>query len=79
MDFVGKKEHEFVAHVSMTRCWESFQCSNPGKCLVCLCVLLGVFQYNYMGSDPNAATQKIIQAFNLINNVSSEVWFYTLV
>uniref|UniRef100_A0A8C3E9N0 Uncharacterized protein n=1 Tax=Corvus moneduloides TaxID=1196302 RepID=A0A8C3E9N0_CORMO len=28
-----------------------------------------VFQYNYMGSDPNAATQKIIQAFNLINNM----------
>ncbi|KAM7028584.1 disintegrin and metalloproteinase domain-containing protein 32-like [Acridotheres tristis] len=28
-----------------------------------------VFQYNYMGSDPNAVTQKIIQAFNLINNM----------
>uniref|UniRef100_H0Z403 ADAM metallopeptidase domain 32 n=1 Tax=Taeniopygia guttata TaxID=59729 RepID=H0Z403_TAEGU len=28
-----------------------------------------VFQYNYMGSDPNAATQNIIQAFNLINNM----------
>ncbi|XP_068030496.1 disintegrin and metalloproteinase domain-containing protein 32-like isoform X2 [Anomalospiza imberbis] len=25
--------------------------------------------YNYMGSDPNAATQNIIQAFNLINNM----------
>uniref|UniRef100_U3JVL9 ADAM metallopeptidase domain 32 n=1 Tax=Ficedula albicollis TaxID=59894 RepID=U3JVL9_FICAL len=28
-----------------------------------------VFQYSYMGSDPNAATQKIIQAFNLINSM----------
>uniref|UniRef100_A0A8C3RJ89 ADAM metallopeptidase domain 32 n=1 Tax=Cyanoderma ruficeps TaxID=181631 RepID=A0A8C3RJ89_9PASS len=26
-------------------------------------------KYNYMGSDPNTVTQKIIQAFNLINNM----------
>uniref|UniRef100_A0A663EEV2 ADAM metallopeptidase domain 32 n=1 Tax=Aquila chrysaetos chrysaetos TaxID=223781 RepID=A0A663EEV2_AQUCH len=28
-----------------------------------------IFQYNYMGSDTNAATQKIIQVFNLVNNM----------
>ncbi|NXW95419.1 ADAM2 protein, partial [Alopecoenas beccarii] len=28
-----------------------------------------VFQYNHMGSDTNAATQKIIQVFNLVNNM----------
>ncbi|XP_063276059.1 disintegrin and metalloproteinase domain-containing protein 32-like [Prinia subflava] len=32
-------------------------------------VVLDKALYNYMGSDPNAATQKIIQAFNLINNM----------
>ncbi|XP_036252431.1 disintegrin and metalloproteinase domain-containing protein 32-like [Molothrus ater] len=31
-------------------------------------VVLDKALYNYMGSDPNAATQNIIQAFNLINN-----------
>lgn len=34
-----------------------------------------IFQYNYMGSDTNAATRKIIQVFNLVNNVSFKVWF----
>uniref|UniRef100_A0A8C0HKT9 ADAM metallopeptidase domain 32 n=1 Tax=Buteo japonicus TaxID=224669 RepID=A0A8C0HKT9_9AVES len=28
-----------------------------------------IFQYNYMGSDTNAATRKIIQVFNLVNNM----------
>ncbi|XP_023796537.1 disintegrin and metalloproteinase domain-containing protein 32-like isoform X4 [Cyanistes caeruleus] len=32
-------------------------------------VVLDKALYNYMGSDPNAATQKVIQAFNLINNM----------
>ncbi|XP_041280673.1 disintegrin and metalloproteinase domain-containing protein 32-like [Onychostruthus taczanowskii] len=32
-------------------------------------VVLDKALYNYMGSDPNAATQNIIQAFNLINNM----------
>ncbi|XP_071435301.1 disintegrin and metalloproteinase domain-containing protein 32-like isoform X2 [Pithys albifrons albifrons] len=32
-------------------------------------VVLDKALYNYMGSDPNAATQKIIQAFNLVNNM----------
>ncbi|XP_050838713.1 disintegrin and metalloproteinase domain-containing protein 2-like [Serinus canaria] len=32
-------------------------------------VLLDKALYTYMGSDPNAATQNIIQAFNLINNM----------
>ncbi|NXW76634.1 ADA32 protein, partial [Hirundo rustica] len=32
-------------------------------------VVLDKALYNYMGSDPNAATQKIIQAFNLINSM----------
>ncbi|XP_014746292.1 PREDICTED: disintegrin and metalloproteinase domain-containing protein 32-like [Sturnus vulgaris] len=32
-------------------------------------VVLDKALYNYMGSDPNAVTQKIIQAFNLINNM----------
>ncbi|XP_056364837.1 disintegrin and metalloproteinase domain-containing protein 32-like isoform X2 [Oenanthe melanoleuca] len=32
-------------------------------------VVLDKALYNYMGSDPNTATQKIIQAFNLINNM----------
>ncbi|KAM6191181.1 uncharacterized protein WM294_012864 [Sarcoramphus papa] len=30
-----------------------------------------IFQYNYMGSDTNAATQKIIQVFNLVNSMFS--------
>ncbi|NWR42427.1 ADA32 protein, partial [Regulus satrapa] len=32
-------------------------------------VVLDKALYNYMGSDPNATTQKIIQAFNLINSM----------
>ncbi|XP_066062180.1 disintegrin and metalloproteinase domain-containing protein 32 [Chamaea fasciata] len=32
-------------------------------------VVLDKALYNYMGSDPNTVTQKIIQAFNLINNM----------
>ncbi|KAM6996388.1 disintegrin and metalloproteinase domain-containing protein 2-like [Passerculus sandwichensis] len=32
-------------------------------------VVLDKALYNYMGSDPNAATQNVIQAFNLINNM----------
>ncbi|XP_033375288.1 disintegrin and metalloproteinase domain-containing protein 32-like [Parus major] len=32
-------------------------------------VVLDKALYNYMGSDPNAVTQKVIQAFNLINNM----------
>ncbi|XP_062366461.1 disintegrin and metalloproteinase domain-containing protein 32-like [Cinclus cinclus] len=32
-------------------------------------VVLDKALYDYMGSDPNAATQKIIQAFNLVNNM----------
>ncbi|XP_071310859.1 disintegrin and metalloproteinase domain-containing protein 32-like [Agelaius tricolor] len=32
-------------------------------------VVLDKALYNYMGSDPNAATQNIIQAFSLINNM----------
>ncbi|XP_027562115.1 disintegrin and metalloproteinase domain-containing protein 32-like isoform X4 [Neopelma chrysocephalum] len=32
-------------------------------------VVLDRALYNYMGSDPNAVTQKIIQAFNLVNNM----------
>ncbi|CAN8205804.1 unnamed protein product [Coccothraustes coccothraustes] len=32
-------------------------------------VVLDKALYNYMGSDPNAATQNIMQAFNLINNM----------
>ncbi|XP_032936937.1 disintegrin and metalloproteinase domain-containing protein 32-like [Catharus ustulatus] len=32
-------------------------------------VVLDKALYSYMGSSPNAATQKIIQAFNLINNM----------
>ncbi|XP_064493903.1 disintegrin and metalloproteinase domain-containing protein 32-like isoform X3 [Pseudopipra pipra] len=32
-------------------------------------VVLDSALYNYMGSDPNAVTQKIIQAFNLVNNM----------
>ncbi|XP_039571481.1 disintegrin and metalloproteinase domain-containing protein 18-like, partial [Passer montanus] len=32
-------------------------------------VVLDKALYNYMGSDPNAATQNIIQAFNLINSM----------
>ncbi|XP_009080680.1 PREDICTED: disintegrin and metalloproteinase domain-containing protein 32-like, partial [Acanthisitta chloris] len=32
-------------------------------------VVLDKALYNYMGSDPNAAMQKIIQAFNLVNNM----------
>ncbi|XP_049687538.1 disintegrin and metalloproteinase domain-containing protein 18-like [Accipiter gentilis] len=32
-------------------------------------VVLDKALYNYMGSDTNAATQKIIQVFNLINNM----------
>ncbi|XP_050181561.1 disintegrin and metalloproteinase domain-containing protein 32-like [Myiozetetes cayanensis] len=34
-------------------------------------VVLDSALYNYMGSDPNAVTQKIIQAFNLVNNMFS--------
>ncbi|KAK4808174.1 hypothetical protein QYF61_001206 [Mycteria americana] len=30
-------------------------------------------EYNYMGSDTNAATQKIIQVFNLVNNYQGAV------
>ncbi|NXL10578.1 ADA32 protein, partial [Mesembrinibis cayennensis] len=53
---------------------ESFQRFNivllpRGQCLACSYVLSVVFQYNYMGSDTNAATQKIIQVFNLVNNI----------
>ncbi|XP_030919692.1 disintegrin and metalloproteinase domain-containing protein 32 [Geospiza fortis] len=32
-------------------------------------VVLDKALYNYMGSDPNAATQNVIQAFNLINSM----------
>ncbi|XP_057898335.1 disintegrin and metalloproteinase domain-containing protein 32-like [Melospiza georgiana] len=32
-------------------------------------VVLDKALYNYMGSDPNAATQNVIQAFSLINNM----------
>ncbi|NWX19526.1 ADA32 protein, partial [Aegotheles bennettii] len=34
-------------------------------------VVLDKALYNYMGSDTNAATEKIIQVFNLVNNVFS--------
>lgn len=60
----------------MARWWDSFQCSTL-SCFPLVSTLPApvsswvVFQYSYLGSDPNAATQKIIQAFNLINNVSS--------
>lgn len=29
-----------------------------------------VFQYNYLGSDQNVVTQKMIQVFNFVNSVS---------
>uniref|UniRef100_A0A8C3NQ54 Uncharacterized protein n=1 Tax=Geospiza parvula TaxID=87175 RepID=A0A8C3NQ54_GEOPR len=71
VDFVGNKEREFVAHVSMAQCWESFQCSNIDMVSTLSTPVSSwvVFQYNYMGSDPNAATQNVIQAFNLINSM----------
>uniref|UniRef100_A0A8C5NJ84 ADAM metallopeptidase domain 32 n=1 Tax=Junco hyemalis TaxID=40217 RepID=A0A8C5NJ84_JUNHY len=52
-------------------CWELFQCSNTAmiSTLSALVSSWVVFQYNYMGSDPNAATQNVMQAFNLINNM----------
>ncbi|XP_019327274.1 PREDICTED: uncharacterized protein LOC103900352 [Aptenodytes forsteri] len=36
-------------------------------------VVLDKALYNYMGSDTNAATQKIIQVFNLVNNMFNPV------
>ncbi|KAM4883688.1 disintegrin and metalloproteinase domain-containing protein 32-like [Sylvia borin] len=36
-------------------------------------VVLDKALYNYMGSDPNTVTEKIIQAFNLINNYHGNV------
>uniref|UniRef100_A0A672U744 ADA32 protein n=1 Tax=Strigops habroptila TaxID=2489341 RepID=A0A672U744_STRHB len=43
-----------------------FMVVNALSALMCSWV---IFQYDYMGSDTKAATQKIIQVFNLVNNM----------
>ncbi|NXS46549.1 ADA32 protein, partial [Balaeniceps rex] len=46
--------------------------SRPGRLTAEEMILTFMYpEYNYMGSDTNAATQKIIQVFNLVNNMFS--------
>lgn len=73
-----RKKGGFSAHVTGLGAGNHF--SVPAMCCSILVNTLStfvsswvVFQYNHMGSDANAATQKIIQVFSLVNNVSSAV------
>lgn len=68
--FAGREGWALVAHTDVMGIGNILMSRAVTSHALPTCMPHVVFQYNYLGSDLNAVTQKMIQVFSFVNNVS---------